>query len=155
MTASLRLRPAKSENRRYVERLLSENELPTADLSESLNALYVCEVDDEQGSVESERVGIGGVEVHGEYGLLRSVVVEERVRGEGYGRALCDRLLDQAADAGVETVYLLTTTADEFFSSLGFVAVERESVPPAIRDTAEFSELCPDSAVCMRKEIER
>lgn len=135
-------------DREYVERLLARNDLPVADLGEKLDCLYCWEVD-------GERVGVGGLEPCGDRALLRSVAVEERARGEGHGRALCEGLLDEAASRGFEEVFLLTTTASEFFADLGFVEVDRESAPAAIRETTEFAELCPDAAVCMKRDVER
>lgn len=148
MAVETDLRPADRGDREYAESLLAANDLPVADLPDDLGWLYCWEAG-------GERVGVGGLQRRGDHALLRSVAVEESARGEGHGRALCERLLAEAADAGVERVYLLTTTAPEFFASLGFEEVERESAPPALRETAEFSDLCPDAAVCMRREVER
>lgn len=155
MNPDAELRPANSSpgdgapsDREYAEALLAANDLPVADLGEKLDCLYCWEVG-------GERVGVGGLERCGDCALLRSVVVEERARGQGHGRALCERLLDEAASGGVETVYLLTTTAPEFFADLGFSETERESAPQEIRETTEFAELCPDAAVCMEKDVER
>jgi amino-acid N-acetyltransferase len=53
----------------------------------------------------------------------------------------------------VETLYLLTTTAAAFFARHGYETVERDTVPARIRGTTEFDDLCPDSAVCMRKRL--
>ena len=133
----------------YVERLLAANDLPVADLAETLDCLYCWEAD-------GERVGVGGLEpCGGDRALLRSVAVEKRARGEGHGRALCERLLDEAATRGCEEVYLLTTTAPGFFADLGFAEVDRESVPAEVRETTEFAELCPDAAVCMKRDVKR
>ena len=54
---------------------------------------------------------------------------------------------------GIRTLYLLTLTAEVYFSAKSFETVERSVVPHGIRDTAEFRDLCPESAVCMRKII--
>jgi N-acetylglutamate synthase-like GNAT family acetyltransferase len=50
-------------------------------------------------------------------------------------------------------VWLLTTTARAFFDKLGYAAVDRAGVPGAIRATAQFSALCPDSATVMVKRL--
>jgi len=50
-------------------------------------------------------------------------------------------------------VWLLTTTAREFFERLGYAAVDRADVPGAIRATAQFSSLCADSATVMVKRL--
>jgi amino-acid N-acetyltransferase len=103
---------------------------------------------------ETERIGVGGIEHHQEAGLVRSVAIEESARGNGYGMRVCNNLLARAQSAGISTVYLLTTTAGEFFAGLGFEEVARETVPPAIQNTSEFSDLCPAAAVCMKRDFE-
>ncbi|WP_135806508.1 arsenic resistance N-acetyltransferase ArsN2 [Halorussus marinus] len=147
MATDICIRPADPAERGYAESLLAANDLPVEDLPEDLEWLYCCEVD-------GERVGVGGLQRRGDHALVRSVAIAESARGEGYGRALWDRLLAEAADEGVESVYLLTTTASGFFSSLGFERVERESAPESLRETPEFDDLCPDAAVCMRREVD-
>lgn len=143
---SIELRHAEPDDREYVAELLAENDLPTADLDEALPSLFVCESADGV-------VGVGGLEVEGRIGLLRSLAVEAPVRGQGYGTAICDRLLERARDEDLDAVYLLTTTAEDFFAGRGFEEVEREEVPEPIRGTAEFSDLCPASATCMKLEL--
>ena len=59
--------------------------------------------------------GTDGVEIYGSEDLLRSVVIMESNRGQGYGAELCDSLEEYARTNGVETLYLLTTTAALFF----------------------------------------
>ena len=142
------IRPADPDDRAFVETLLAGNDLPVADLDDGNVRLFVQEID-------GRRVGVGGLEPHGEHALLRSVAVEASERGAGHGRALCERLLAEAVNDGIRTVYLLTTTATDFFAGLGFGEIERDAAPAAIRGTAEFSDLCPESAVVMRREIRR
>ena len=140
------LRPARPEEREAIESLLASNDLPTADLPDDLGWLRCRDVD-------GERVAVGGLEPCGDHALLRSVVVEPSVRGEGHGRALCTALLAEAEREGFESVHLLTTTASGFFADLGFETVPRESAPEAVRNTTEFSDLCPDAATCMRYDL--
>ena len=83
--------------------------------------------------------------------MFRSVVVEESTQGEGVGTALCERLERTARGKGIERLYLLTTTAAGFFDRRGYATIDRSESPAAIRETAEFAELCPATAVCMRK----
>jgi amino-acid N-acetyltransferase len=130
----------------YVESLLAGADLPTSDVPEHPDRFYVAR----DGA---DRVGVGGVERYGADALLRSVVVEASVRGTGYGSALCDALEERAREDGVETLYLLTTTAAGFFAGRGYERIERSAVPEAVRETTEFSALCPDSATCMRREL--
>jgi amino-acid N-acetyltransferase len=163
---TVELRPAEPRDREYVEQLLAENGLPTSDLDSAYSSLFVCESANFEPSAgespdgeppEGERVGVGGLEVEGDAedaaGLLRSVAVEESARGAGYGTAICERLLDRARADDLDSVFLLTTTAEGFFADLGFQTVEREQVPDPIRGTAEFSDLCPASATCMKRSL--
>jgi len=53
----------------------------------------------------------------------------------------------------VRELYLLTTTAERFFATRGYAGIERERVPDTVRASAEFSALCPASAVVMRKAL--
>ncbi|SDF54935.1 amino-acid N-acetyltransferase [Halorubrum xinjiangense] len=130
----------------YVETLLERNGLPAEDVGDSPANFYVA-------TVGGERIGVGGIEPYGRVGLLRSVVVDARKRGVGYGSAICDALETRARKGGVKELYLLTTTASGFFSERGYAAIERTDAPEAIRNTTEFADLCPASAVCMRKTL--
>lgn len=143
---SLTLRSADAERLDCVESLLEANGLPSEDVRAKPECFFVA-------SADSQRVGVGGVEDYGSEGLLRSVVVAEPNRGRGYGTALCDALEDRARADGIETLYLLTTTASGFFRRRGYDAVPRESAPASIRRTTQFADLCPRSADCMRKDL--
>ena len=143
---TLTVERADEETLPYVETLLEENGLPSSDVRSKPECFYV-------GYDGDEPVCAGGVEVHGSAGLLRSVVVERSARGEGLGSAVCEHLESEALAEGVETLYLLTTTASGFFDDRGYVEVERSEAPEAIRGTTEFADLCPSTATCMRKRL--
>lgn len=144
--ATLTLRRADEGALSYVETLLAENDLPSTDVRTSPARFYV-------GYDGDDRVGIGGIERYGTDGLLRSVVIERSARGNGYGTALCDALERRARADGLETLYLLTTTAAGFFAGRGYEELERADAPAAIRETTEFDELCPASAACLRTSL--
>lgn len=143
---SLTLHRATGVDPDRVAMLLAANDLPYRDVHESPALFFLARVD-------GEDVGVGGLETYGDAGLLRSVVVPAVHRGRGYGSRLRAALEAEARDHGVETLYLLTTTAAAFFARHGYETVERETVPARIRATTEFDDLCPDSAVCMRKRL--
>lgn len=160
MATELRTRRADDGDLAYVERLLREHDLPHEDVRDSDGTFIVAEQDAVRGAEgatdeggEGGRVGVAGLEFHGDAALLRSLVVEPSARGEGYGRALVRDLLAQARAADVEAVYLLTTTAAAFFADLGFERTDREAAPDAVRSSSEFAELCPASATCMRRVL--
>lgn len=130
----------------YVETLLEENGLPSADVRTKPGRFYV-------GFHGDDRIGIGGIEIYGTDGLLRSVVVERSERGNGFGAAICDALEAEARAGGVDALYLLTTTAPEFFATRGYAEIERTDAPAPIRQTTEFKDLCPATAICMKKSL--
>ncbi len=66
---------------------------------------------------------------------------------------LAERAEECAASLKIEALYLLTITAEGFFAKRGYHRVERDSAPSSVRETAEFKNLCPASAVCMVKYL--
>lgn len=137
------LRRASAEDIGWIFDLLKSVDLPVDDLASALPFMYV-------GYYDESKVGIGGVEVVGEYGLLRSVATVPELRGRGFGIPFCRALVQMTREKKLSSLYLLTTSAENFFTKLGFVKVERSEAPKEIAATTEFSSLCPDSAVCMR-----
>jgi homocysteine S-methyltransferase len=126
--------------------LLGGNRLPTSDLADSRPEFYVaCE--------GTEIVGAGGLEIHGDVGLLRSVVVADRLRGQGIGKMLVESVETSARKRGMTSLVLLTETAADFFGRLGYSEIARDDVPRRVRNSAEFRTLCPQSARCMIKRL--
>lgn len=144
--ASLTLEPCDDESVPTVERLLEANDLPSDDVAANPEVFYIA-------SSSDERVGIGGLEQYGRDGLLRSVVIAESARGKGLGGALVRALEAKAADDGVERLFLLTTTAADFFAHQGYEEIDRDAAPESIQATTQFDDLCPTSATCMRKVL--
>lgn len=98
-------------------------------------------------------LGCVGLEVFGQDALLRSLCVAPAARGQGVGDLLVRHALRQAAVARLRSVYLLTTTAAEYFPRHGFRRIDRDAAPAAVRRSAEFASLCPASAVAMHREV--
>ena len=138
------LRQADDSHRSYIETLLERNDLPSQDVHSTFDCFYL-------GYDGTDLVGIGAIEIYETEGLLRSVVIEQSNRGDGFGTALCDALEKRASANGVESLYLLTTTAADFFAKRDYIEIERVAAPPAIQQTTEFEDLCPTTAICMRK----
>ena len=83
--------------------------------------------------------------------LLRSVVVRAEGRRSGVGRVMVMTLLAEADRRAYDGVYLLTTTAGDWFPRFGFTRVERQAVPTAIAETWEFRTGCCNTAVAMAR----
>ncbi|WP_228434553.1 hypothetical protein [Natrarchaeobaculum aegyptiacum] len=81
----------------------------------------------------------------------RAVVRRDPARGEQPADG--GRTLEKAQFfvATVDALYLLTTTAVDFFAARGYDEIDRADAPDAIRNTTEFADLCPSSATCMRR----
>ncbi|NML22411.1 GNAT family N-acetyltransferase [Pseudoflavitalea sp. G-6-1-2] len=126
--------------------LLQSQSLPVEDLSEDLNGFLVAT---DGGSL----VGVIGVEIYGNYGLLRSMAVHPDYRNRAIAAALAEALEYRAKNAGVKALYLLTETAQHYFTKKGFSVITRETVPDEVKKSAEFSHVCPVSAIVMTKQL--
>ena len=126
--------------------LLSKAQLTTAGVTEQPSQFIVAESD-------GKLVGVVGLEVYGESALLRSAAVDDGWRGSGVGRVLVERALDVARQRGIEDVFLLTTTAENYFPRFGFACVSRDQVAQEVQSSIEFREACPASATVMRKSL--
>lgn len=127
--------------------LLEDCGLPTADLTlASLAHFRVARRGD-------RIVAVAGLSPLGQIGLLRSVAVDPTQRGLGLATGLVEALEQEARRLGLTTLFLLTTDAGDFFGRRGYVPLPRDQAPAAIRDTTEFSRLCPATALCMRKAL--
>jgi amino-acid N-acetyltransferase len=126
--------------------LLEASALPTAGLNPSLPDFIVAE---EGGRV----VGAIGLEVYEDGALLRSAVVDAGRRGSGLGHDLVESLLLRAGAGGVRDVYLLTTTAEDFFPRFGFARISRDAVAESVRASEEFRGACPESAIAMHRRL--
>lgn len=141
----MKLTAASDADIEYAKDLLRASGLPT-DVDRESVSLFV-------GRVEDRRVGVCGLEVSGPYALVRSVAVEPELREDRHGTALVERLLERARERDVRELYLLTEGAEKFFAALGFEPVEREAVPAAIRETSEFTTICPASATSLHRTL--
>jgi N-acetylglutamate synthase-like GNAT family acetyltransferase len=138
------MRAALSDDLGAARVLLAACDLPVDGLEDQFGEGYA--VVESRGCV----IGIAGVEIHGRFGLLRSVGVTPGARGSGVGAELVhDRVLWSRA-RGLEGLFLLTTTAADYFARHGFATVGRDTAPIEIRESREFSQSCPASATLMR-----
>jgi amino-acid N-acetyltransferase len=141
----MKITPAQPADLAAIRALLSDNALPSTDLSADALRYFLVVRD-------AERViGTIGLERHGTSVLLRSLVVEPEYRDRGLGQQLANAAESLAAELNASSIFLLTTTAERFFGSRGFRSIARHEVPDEIRSTTEFASLCPASAIVMVK----
>ena len=112
----------------YAGRILLEKNLVT--LYEAVQEFWVAEFD-------GEVVGCGALHVlWSDLGEVRTVAVDPKVRGNGIGHAIVDRLLEVARELQLQRLFVLTFET-EFFGRHGFSEIEGTPV------TAEvYEEMC-------------
>lgn len=142
----MRIRNATSADLSAVETLLSVSDLPLDGVRDNFSTFIVAE---DEGAV----AGAVGLEQFGSVALLRSAVVAPEHRGSGIGQRLVEQLLTRAEQAGIEEIYLLTTTAEKYFPRFGFRLTTRSAVPEAVKASAEFQGACPDTAIVMTRRV--
>jgi amino-acid N-acetyltransferase len=142
------VRPAAPDDLGAVRSLLDAAHLPLDGLEEQFGEGYAVAV------AGNEIVGAEGIEVYARSGLLRSAVVHPDWRGRGVGDALTRDRIAWARRAGLDRVYLLTTTAESYFPRFGFSRVERAEAPEEIRESREFASACPATAALMVLRVE-
>jgi amino-acid N-acetyltransferase len=130
-----------------LKRLLNESQLISLDLTpEHLRHFFGL------GTIE-ELEGVVGLELFGTVALLRSLAVVSSRRKAGLGSKLVTHAEEYARNKGIKSLYLLTNTAESFFKHRGYQSTARDDAPAAIRQTREFSELCPVSSAFMVKHL--
>ena len=142
----MKIRPATSNDLGAVESLLSASNLPLDGVKENFSTFVVAE---DQGAI----AGAIGLEKFGPVALLRSAVVSPEYRGSGVGSSLVEKVLERAEEEGIEELFLLTTTAENYFPRFGFTRTARSAVPRAMQASAEFQGACPDSAAVMKRRV--
>lgn len=140
------VRRAEQPDLSAVLQILRSNGLPESGVAEWIENFIVVE--------EAETLlAAAGYELYGPYALLRSVVVAEGERNTGIGTRLVHETLDELRSRQVTDVYLLTTTAEHYFSRQGFKTVERESLPQPLFASEELIHACPASACVMHRKL--
>ena len=125
--------------------ILQRQQLPTSDIDED-KLLYLL--------MNGENaIGTAGLEIFDDCALLRSVSIIKEEQGKGFGSIINEEIENYAKQSGINCMYLLTTTAKDFFDKQGYCVIKREDSPLAIKETAEFTSLCPSTAVVMKKRI--
>jgi amino-acid N-acetyltransferase len=143
---SVSIAPAHSDDAEALFSLLKENNLPTDGLLDHLKTTVAAH--------DADRIiGSAGVELYGDDALLRSVVVARDWQGQRLGAELTKAALLVAESNGASTVYLLTTTAENYFPKFGFERISRSDVPESVQRSVEFVSACPSTATAMRKRL--
>ena len=140
------IRNAKQDELSDILALLDQCDLPREGLAAHLSTTLVAR----NGN---EIVGCSALELYEESALLRSLAIKPSYRSRGLGSHLTRAALDLAMLHKVSKLYLLTETAEEFFTKLGFETISRSDVPQEVQRSVEFTTLCPDTATVMTRVV--
>jgi N-acetylglutamate synthase-like GNAT family acetyltransferase len=140
------IEPARAEDVARVKELLRERRLPLDGLDDHVDTLLVARDD-------ASVVGSVALELYDGGALLRSLAVAPAVQRQGVGRLLTESIVRLARERGIRDLFLLTTTASDYFPRFGFERVSREDVPESVRESIEFKSACPASAIAMRARL--
>jgi N-acetylglutamate synthase-like GNAT family acetyltransferase len=138
---------AKAGDQTAIQSLLKQCELAYEDISSHLADFVIAKAGE-------RTIGVNGIEIYQQDGLLRSLAVEPSFRDQGISRDLHAMILARAHQKKVKKLYLLTQTIENYAAKIGFRKIARENVPELIQSTNEFRSLCPKTAVCMMKVID-
>jgi N-acetylglutamate synthase-like GNAT family acetyltransferase/protein-tyrosine-phosphatase len=138
--------PASGGDFDAIKRLLVASLLPSRDVAEGRQRFIV--------ATEAGRlIGCAGLQVSGQDGLVRSMAVHWTRRNAGLGSRLHGRLLFEAVLAGVRTLYVVTTTAEDFFAGHGFKKVAAADVPAELQASDEFTAFVPGGSTVMSRPV--
>ena len=87
-------------------------------------------------------LGAIGLEIYNRDGLLRTFVVERELWNEELGTRCMKILFQYAREKGLQCLYLVALAVAPFFTSLGFVPIDRDALPAALLQ-AEPIQNCP------------
>jgi len=147
MNEIIKIKTAQPEDQQLIKDLLKTCHLPWEDITpEHLPHFFVLQED-------GKLIGTIGMEICGGYGLVRSLAVSEAHRGRGIGVRLTRIIEDYARSIPLQALFLLTMTAEPFFSKQGYEVINRDKAPRDIQATGEFKSICPSSATCMMIRI--
>jgi amino-acid N-acetyltransferase len=140
------IQKATEQDRAAIIGLLQSQKLPTEDLPAVLDDFFTATEND-------NLVGLIGLERYGADGLLRSMVVHPDYRNRQIAERLVQQLEETAKASSISAIYLLTETAEKYFSKKGYDIVPHSEVPPLVMQSSEFSHVCPASATVMKKAL--
>jgi len=150
MKAEFKIEEARKSDHVALVDLLKRTNLPPDGIEPHLNNFLV--IRHTEATAGSEfLVGSVGLEIYGGSALLRSLVVHPDFQRIGLGTRLVDRIIKVAKEKGINHLFLLTDTAEEYFKKKGFVTVTRDQVPYEMKQSVEFTTLCTSSPSMMRE----
>jgi amino-acid N-acetyltransferase len=128
----IEVRPAKTSDVKAIRHLIDVYSLQHRLLSKETVTLYES-VQEFTVAVAGEKVvGCGALHILWEdLAEVRTLAVDEDLRGKGIGRAILEHIIERAREVGVARIFCLTFET-QFFGKHGFVPIEGTPVAPEI-----------------------
>ena len=135
---------AESIHLQEVEKLLLTVNLPIEGVKENFSNFFIAK---KQNMI----LGVAGIEIYEEVGLLRSVAIKPSSQKQGIGQMMVNKIEEFAIKEGVKNLYLLTDTAEPFFLRLNYQKISRNRTDSRIKQTIEFTTICTSATVMAKK----
>ena len=139
------IQQAKRTDYSDIKSLLYAVDLPATDITVDMLRNFL--IMKQEGQIS----GVIGLEVRGQYGLLRSLAIHPDFQMLGYGRELLLAIEDWATNLELLHLYLLTESVPQFFKTMGYKTIDRNRVPEEIASTQQFARICGESAITFQK----
>ena len=136
---------AESTDLKEVEELLLKVKLPIEGVKDNFSNFLIAQK-------ENMIIGVSGIEIYEEVGLLRSVAIKPSSQKQGIGQLMVSKIEEFAVKTGIRKLYLLTDTAEQFFLKLNYQKIPRDRTDSRIKKSIEFTTICT-SATVMVKEL--
>ncbi|NKB72568.1 MAG: GNAT family N-acetyltransferase [Candidatus Latescibacteria bacterium] len=137
---------ARADEAGAIRHLLQQVDLPLDELDRHLPRFLVAR------HREAVR-GCVGLEIYGDWCIVRSLAVAPDHQGQGLGTQLLKAALDQARQHGSRHAVTLTNTAADLAARFGFAAVARDTINPAVQGSWSFAADACQQAACMHLRL--
>jgi len=129
---TLTIRPARTKDIPAIRGLVDFYAIPGRLLSKETVTLYEAVQEFFVAEQDGKVVGCGAIHVLWEdLAEVRTVAVDEALRGKGVGHVILETIIERARTIGVSRIFFLTFET-EFFGRHGFVEIEGSPVAPEV-----------------------
>ena len=126
------IRPARTSDIKAIRAIIDEYAASRRLLTKETVTLYESVQEFTVAEIEGKIVGCGAVHVLWEdLAEVRSVAVDQSIRGQGIGHRILEALISRASEIGVKRIFCLTFET-EFFGRHGFKEIQGTPVSPDV-----------------------
>ena len=126
------IRPARTSDIKAIRAIIDEYAASRRLLTKETVTLYESVQEFTVAEIDGKIVGCGAVHVLWEdLAEVRSVAVDQSIRGQGIGHRILEALISRASEIGVKRIFCLTFET-EFFGRHGFKEIQGTPVSPDV-----------------------